>query len=74
VSLVEVVAACLLATVEVLKMRNSYSPGKQALKVSGLEVEKKVPRVSSRMTLEEPKVWGKTSIEKNCFAVVYCHI
>jgi hypothetical protein len=74
VSLVEVVAACLLATVEVLKMRNSYSPGKQALKVLGLEAEKKAPRVSSRMTLEEPKVWRKTSIEKNCFAGAYCHI
>ena len=71
---VEVVAACLLATVEVAKLRNSYSLEKQVLKVLGLEAEKKAPRVSSRMTLEVPKVRRKTSVEKNCSAVAYCHI
>jgi hypothetical protein len=74
VFLAEVVAASLLATVEVAKLRNSYSLEKQVLKMLGLEAEKKVPRVSSRMTLEVPKVRRKTSVEKNCSAVAYCHI
>ena len=62
--LAEVVVASLLATAGVVKMKNSYPLEKQ---VTGLKVERKVPKVSSRVTFELPGVRRKTPIEKDCW-------